>query len=648
MLRCLTTISMIAFGDSHMGQGRSHSDRDDADSAGGEEGLDAQLERAVPSEPPAAFLMVVAGDQPGRVHPISKNTVIIGRSPSADIQVADRSVSNEHARIINGGMGFEVEDLSSTNGTYVGPRKVLRARLKNGDRLRIGAAEFAFLLDRESDQTIALISAAAQIAPVRRQLPAMHQPQHRHHEDDDEGVSLREMVTKGIQIYEFIRRYALLLGFVVGAGVILGFASAFVVPPAASAICQVKLIPAPKMNPVGPQEWVPPEQNEGVKFFEGAERAFMSGDLVRTTLKTLGEDPSGDNVASVLSRLSFTNDGGNLYAAKFKEQSFGTPKHDAVDFLRAHVQNYVNNEINKTLRVFNAEAEFLRGQIKVVDQDLQRVNSELVQFQEANIDRLPSQATQTYASRGQMTMRRAELSSLIRRLEAEASNARRQLDAGNPLAQAKYAGSATYRDGIARVQARLAEARARGLGDQHPEVIALNEEKRQLESTANQTASAETTAFERKGNAALAALESTAAGLEGQLRAYRAEAGDLDRELARLGKVVGDLPRVEARYLELKQMQDGLGKVQAQLFERLKKAEVQVNLERVSVASRYDIVTPPQMEYPQKKKTVLIRTGGGLILGLLLAGIIILIREARRIVSETMLNSPGRQEYLSP
>src|SRR5690348_19063 len=96
---------------------------DDGDDGRG--GLDAQLDRIVPSEAAAAFLMMVAGEQPGRVHPLAKNTVIIGRAPTADIRVSDRSVSNEHARIINGSMGYEIEDLASTNGTYVGARKVM-------------------------------------------------------------------------------------------------------------------------------------------------------------------------------------------------------------------------------------------------------------------------------------------------------------------------------------------------------------------------------------------------------------------------------------------------------------------------------------------------------------------------------------------
>src|SRR5882757_4978264 len=263
---------------------RGSQDSEDAAPAR-EGGLDAQLDRIVPSEAPAAFLMVVAGEQPGRVHPLAKNTVIIGRSPTADIRIPDRSVSNEHARILNGSAGFEVEDLSSTNGTFVGARKVMRSRLKNGDRVRIGNIEFAFLVDRESDATIALISAAA--VPVRRETIAL--PPMRPAPSDDEGLSLEELVHKGVNAYQFLRRYALVIGFLLGAGGTLGFASAFVLPSAPTAFCQIKLLPAPQINPMGgADQFRSSDQGDTQTFFAAAETAFTNPELIRQSLKAMG------------------------------------------------------------------------------------------------------------------------------------------------------------------------------------------------------------------------------------------------------------------------------------------------------------------------------------------------------------------------
>src|SRR3954469_22289663 len=293
-----------------MGDRGSHDGDDPGPERGG--GLDAQLDRIVPSEAAAAFLLLVAGEQPGRVHPLAKNTIIIGRNATADVKISDRAVSGEHARIINASTGYEIEDLGSTNGTYVGARKVMRSRLKNGDRVRIGSVEFAFLVDRESDATVALISAAA-VGPSRYQPllapmptavgPAMGNMAN----NDDEGISLREMVTKGYNAYQFLRRHGFVISVLLGAGAVLGFASAFVVPPPATPFCQVKLSPAPKSNPV---DSVRPPDQEPIQFFESAEIAFTNPELIRTTMKNLGEPvPNRDQVTSLASRLTFTGDG---------------------------------------------------------------------------------------------------------------------------------------------------------------------------------------------------------------------------------------------------------------------------------------------------------------------------------------------------
>jgi pSer/pThr/pTyr-binding forkhead associated (FHA) protein len=65
----------------------------------------------------------------------------VGRAAQADFVVDAPLVSRLHCRIESSGDDLEVVDLSSTNGTYVNGRRVKRARLKNGDRLRLGRIE---------------------------------------------------------------------------------------------------------------------------------------------------------------------------------------------------------------------------------------------------------------------------------------------------------------------------------------------------------------------------------------------------------------------------------------------------------------------------------------------------------------------------
>lgn len=70
----------------------------------------------------------------------------IGRAPRADFIVEAALVSRLHCRVTATDENLEVVDLKSTNGTFVNDRKVERAHLTSGDRLRVGRVEL--MVDR--------------------------------------------------------------------------------------------------------------------------------------------------------------------------------------------------------------------------------------------------------------------------------------------------------------------------------------------------------------------------------------------------------------------------------------------------------------------------------------------------------------------
>src|SRR5438105_13171789 len=74
-----------------------------------------------------------------RVSPGAIRTV--GRAPRADFVVDAALVSRLHCRLEAGDESLEVIDLESTNGTFVNDKRVTRARLVCGDRLRVGRVE---------------------------------------------------------------------------------------------------------------------------------------------------------------------------------------------------------------------------------------------------------------------------------------------------------------------------------------------------------------------------------------------------------------------------------------------------------------------------------------------------------------------------
>jgi len=69
------------------------------------------------------------------------NIKTIGRSPGAQFIVDAALVSRIHCRLSAGATELQVDDLDSTNGTFVNGKRVTRSSLKEGDRLGVGRVE---------------------------------------------------------------------------------------------------------------------------------------------------------------------------------------------------------------------------------------------------------------------------------------------------------------------------------------------------------------------------------------------------------------------------------------------------------------------------------------------------------------------------
>lgn len=66
----------------------------------------------------------------------------IGRGPISDFVVDGTMLSRVHCRLTATSKNLVVEDLKSTNGTFVNDARVERSSLMSGDRLRLGRIEF--------------------------------------------------------------------------------------------------------------------------------------------------------------------------------------------------------------------------------------------------------------------------------------------------------------------------------------------------------------------------------------------------------------------------------------------------------------------------------------------------------------------------
>jgi diguanylate cyclase (GGDEF)-like protein len=102
-----------------------------------------------PGQGPAhqsGVLVIIGGPNLGRHFPLTGTEYIIGRVPEVDIQIDADSVSRRHARVIRAGQDWVVEDLGSTNGTFVNAHRVERQPLRDGDVVVVGGGILKFLV----------------------------------------------------------------------------------------------------------------------------------------------------------------------------------------------------------------------------------------------------------------------------------------------------------------------------------------------------------------------------------------------------------------------------------------------------------------------------------------------------------------------
>ena len=90
-------------------------------------------------------LIYPPGPDMGRRFALTRSEVVLGRGADCDIQVDRDSVSRRHARVFRSADHWLVEDLGSTNGSYVNDVPVQRSALRDSDFVKIGAAIFKFL-----------------------------------------------------------------------------------------------------------------------------------------------------------------------------------------------------------------------------------------------------------------------------------------------------------------------------------------------------------------------------------------------------------------------------------------------------------------------------------------------------------------------
>ena len=93
---------------------------------------------------PRLVVVAAMGHEPGTAFEIH-DEAIMGRAPTSDVQIEDAFASSAHARVFPRGQTMYIEDLGSTNGTYLNERQLEAVQeLRPDDTIRIGETEYRY------------------------------------------------------------------------------------------------------------------------------------------------------------------------------------------------------------------------------------------------------------------------------------------------------------------------------------------------------------------------------------------------------------------------------------------------------------------------------------------------------------------------
>jgi len=123
---------------------------------------------------PASFLT----DLNGQEHRLEAESLSLGRAIESDVVIASSRVSREHARLYKKGRRWFVEDLGSTNGTFLNDERVLApAELRDGDLLSLGGVAFTYhdpdVTSRETPVPQLEVDLAAGVVRLNRRAVAL-------------------------------------------------------------------------------------------------------------------------------------------------------------------------------------------------------------------------------------------------------------------------------------------------------------------------------------------------------------------------------------------------------------------------------------------------------------------------------------------
>jgi hypothetical protein len=281
----------------------------------------------------------------------------------------------------------------------------------------------------------------------------------------------------------------------------------------------------------------------------------------------------------------------------------------AVSFLDAHLKNYLDTEIDKTLKYIRVEVDFLTQQAGDTQKQLNRAEWELLEFKRRNVEALPTQAKQYYELYFELQRREKDAADAANKAEIAVRYGATSLNGKPQMIATRRVQAKPFEQKIAEKESQLAEANAAGKGPEHPDVVRLKSELARLQELEKKAESDHTD--EKSLNTWYMDSQKQLSDAETVRAQARSEMGSLKAQLSQMKGIVQRLPDLEAAHAELSHTYEATKATMTKLEDQLKTAKLQLDLERTAAVARYDIISPPAIEYASPIKNIIQRLGVG-------------------------------------
>jgi two-component system cell cycle response regulator len=87
----------------------------------------------------ACLILLTGGGNIGETYNLAEGETVLGRGNQAQVRIAGEGISRRHARLLQAGNQVVIEDLESSNGTFVNDERITRKELADGDKIRLAS-----------------------------------------------------------------------------------------------------------------------------------------------------------------------------------------------------------------------------------------------------------------------------------------------------------------------------------------------------------------------------------------------------------------------------------------------------------------------------------------------------------------------------